>query len=138
MNLESIITTCIDCAYKVRCQLGAGFLEAVYKNALAYEIRKHNLKVETEVPCKVFYDEEVEVGVYYMHIVVENTLVIELKAIKALDVAHEMQLVNYLQATHYDTGLLINFGTKYQVRRKFRNQFGIDNTELYDDNIDCP
>jgi len=99
--------------------LGPGFLEKVYENALRIELEKLGLKVKQQEPINVTYEGQV-VGEYYADLWVDETVVIELKALQALAKAHEVQLVNYLTATGIDTGLLLNFGPSVQVRRKFR------------------
>jgi GxxExxY protein len=115
-NLTQLI---IGCAYKVHNALGPGFLEKVYENALRIELEKLGLKVKQQEPINVTYEGQV-VGEYYADLWVDETVVIELKALQALAKAHEVQLVNYLTATGIDTGLLLNFGPSVQVRRKFR------------------
>ncbi|UKK52323.1 MULTISPECIES: GxxExxY protein [Prevotellaceae] len=120
MDGELLIKRVMDCAGKVRRQLGPGYLEAVYKNAMLIELRKNNLGYEVERPISVYYD-GIVVGDYKADIVVEKQLILELKAVNSLHVAHELQLVNYLTATGIDNGLLINFGSEeIQFKRKFR------------------
>lgn len=115
-NLTQLI---IGCAYKVHNALGPGFLEKVYENALRIELEKLGLKVKQQEPINVTYEGQV-VGEYYADLWVDETVVIELKALQALAKAHEVQLVNYLTATGIDLGLLLNFGPSVQVQRKFR------------------
>lgn len=120
MDVEQLIRKVMDCAGNIRRQLGPGYLEAVYKNAMLVELRKNGLSYEVEKPINVYYD-GVLVGEYKADIVVENMLIIELKAVNSLHVAHELQLVNYLTATGVDNGLLINFGSEeLQFKRKYR------------------
>ena len=109
----------IGCAYCVHRTLGAGFLEKVYENALAHELRKNGLKVAQQVPIAVFYDGQ-QVGEYFADLLIEDSVVCELKAGEAISKQHEVQLVNYLVATGIEVGLLINFGSGVTVRRKFR------------------
>ncbi|GAB6041261.1 GxxExxY protein [Endothiovibrio diazotrophicus] len=109
----------ISCAYTVHNTLGAGFLERVYENALALEIRAQGLRVEQQVPLAVRYRDEV-VGEYFADLLLEEMIICELKAAEALSKNHEVQLVNYLVATGMDTGLLINFGESVTIRRQFR------------------
>ncbi|WP_257305598.1 GxxExxY protein [Geothrix campi] len=107
----------IKCAFTVANALGSGFLEKVYENALAHELRKTGLKVEQQVGITVHYDGTV-VGDYVTDLKVEGRLLIELKACKALEDIHVAQCLNYLKATGIHTCLLINFGTpKLQIRR---------------------
>ena len=120
MDIELLIKQVMDCAVMVRRQLGPGYLESVYKNAMIVELRKHNLSYEVEMPINVYYD-HVLVGEFKADLVVENKLILELKAVGSLHIAHEVQLVNYLTATGVDDGLLINFGSEeIQFKRKFR------------------
>ncbi len=120
MDFEELIRLVMDCAGNIRRQLGPGYLEAVYKNAMLVELRKNGLSYEVEKPINVYYD-NVLVGEYKADIVVEKSVILELKAVNSLHVAHELQLVNYLTATGIDNGLLINFGSEeLQFKRKFR------------------
>jgi len=110
----------IGAAYRVHNQLGFGFLESVYEKALSIELKKSGVAHETQTPIKVFYDGLV-VGEFACDMLVEDVLVVELKSVKELIVVHEVQLVNYLNATKIDVGLLINFGpSKVTVKRKYR------------------
>ncbi len=118
---EQIIKEVIHCAYVVRNNLGEGFLESVYQNAMMIELSKLGLHVEKEKQINVFYVDDTLIGVFKADILVEDFLILELKTVAELTNAHEMQLVNYLKATRIDDGLLINFyGKKVQVKRKFR------------------
>ena len=107
----------IECAYKVHNTLGFGFLETVYQNSLLIELAKSALKAEKEKPIKVRYENQI-VGDYITDIIVEEKVILELKAVKELHAAHEVQLVNYLKATGIEVGLLINFGESVEVKRK--------------------
>lgn len=111
--------TIIGCAYKVHGELGSGFLEKVYENALRIELEAAGLMAEQQVPLQVRYQDQV-VGEYFADLLVEERVVLELKAVDTLAVEHEVQLVNYLNATGLNTGLLINFASRVEVRRKFR------------------
>ncbi len=114
------LTECvIGCAYTVHNILGPGFLENVYENALAIELKRQGVGSKRQVPVPVKYRGEV-VGDYFADIVVNEELIVELKAVQAISKAHEVQLVNYLCATGKDVGLLINFGESVQMRRKHR------------------
>ena len=119
MEEEELTGTIIGCAYKVHNTLGPGFLEKVYENALRIELAKQGLKVAQQVPVKVHYEGQV-VGDYYADLLIEDKIIVELKAIQTLSKAHEVQLVNYLTATGIDLGLLINFGPSVNVKRKHR------------------
>lgn len=118
---EQIIKEVIHCAYVVRYNLGEGFLESVYQNAMMIELSKLGLHVEKEKQINVYYVDDTLIGVFKADILVEDFLILELKTVAELTNAHEMQLVNYIKATRIDDGLLINFyGKKVQVKRKFR------------------
>jgi len=107
----------IGCAYTVANTLGSGFLEKVYENALAHEMRKTGLSVQQQVGVSVTYDGMV-VGEYIADLLVERNVLIELKAVKALDNVHLAQCMNYLKATGLEVCLLINFGTpRIEVKR---------------------
>jgi len=97
--------------------LGYGFLEKVYQNSLSIELRSLDLDVDVEKPIKVLYNGEI-VGNYVADIVVEDKVIVEIKAVKELSDIHEVQLVNYLKATGIEVGLLINFGTSVQVKSR--------------------
>ena len=120
MSTEELITQIIQCAYNVRAKLTAGFLESIYQNALFIELKDNGLSVEKEVPINVYYN-NIIIGEFRADIVVDNTVVIELKAVQHLTTAHEAQLVNYLTATDIEHGLLINFGSeKIEIKRKYK------------------
>ena len=114
---DSLTEEIIGCAYKVGTALGSGFLEKVYENALAIELTDTGLIVETQKPIKVFYQEQT-VGDYFADMLVENDIIVELKAVKAIENIHFAQCQNYLKATGKKLGLVINFGgEKVNVRR---------------------
>ena len=120
ITIDQLITEVIECAKRIRRQLGPGFLEKVYKNAMVVELRKLKLNFETEKLIQVLYD-GIVVGEYRTDIIVEGRLILELKATQDLTIANEVQLVNYLTSTGIDDGLLINFGSdKLQFKRKYR------------------
>jgi GxxExxY protein len=107
----------IGCAYEVNKELGRGFLEKVYVNALANDLRDAGLSAQQEAPVDVVYKERV-VGVYYADLLVEGVLICEIKAVQRLIPEHEAQLLNYLKATSKKVGLLLNFGgPSVQVKR---------------------
>lgn len=107
----------IKAFYNVYNQLGYGFLEKVYENALLIELRKFNLECVAQNPIEVFYD-ELKVGFYIADIIVNDSVIIEVKAAEALCEEHEAQLTNYLRATEIEVGLLLNFGKKAEFKRK--------------------
>lgn len=102
---------------KVYRRLGYGFLEKVYVKALVIELRRMGMKVEEQVRILVYYD-GIVVGEYYADLVVEDLVIVECKAVKKLDDDDEAQLLNYLRATPYEVGLLLNFGPRPEFRRK--------------------
>lgn len=118
MTIEDPISErIIGCAFKVHGILGHGFLEKVYENALAHELRKAGLAVQQQADVKVFYS-GVNVGTYFADLLVERHILVELKSVKAIDDTHIAQCLNYLKATGLMTCLLLNFGkTKVEVRR---------------------
>ncbi len=101
----------IGVAMKVHSTLGPGFLESVYQNALIWELRKAGLRSEAEKPISVHYDGQL-VGAFTADVLVDDAVIVELKAVQTLAKAHEVQLVNYLVATGFDEGLLLNFGNE--------------------------
>lgn len=120
MKDEDLTEKIIGCAMAVHRALGAGFLESVYQKALAHELAKAGLKVVCECPIRVMYD-GVDVGEFAADMLVEDRVIVENKAVRALAPAHEVQLVHYLTATGIDVGLLLNFGAeKLQFKRKSR------------------
>ncbi len=120
MEDEALTETIIGCAMKVHRTLGPGFLESVYENAFAHELGKAGLRVECQAPIQVHYD-GIVVGDFFADMRVEGRILIENKAVQALNTAHEVQLVNYLTATGIEIGLLINFGAaRLEFKRKHR------------------
>jgi len=120
LKQEEITHQVIGAAYQVYNTLGFGFLESVYKRAIIIESGKKGLCVEAEKPLKVFYDGQI-VGDFYIDLLVNGEVIVELKSIQSLKKEHEVQLVNYLNGLQKEIGLLINFGpTGLEVRRKFR------------------
>src|SRR5215510_5688485 len=110
----------IGAAMRVHSALGAGYLESVYQNALILELQKLGLKIDEERPITVRYDGQV-VGFFTADLLVNDSLIVELKANQLLAKAHEVQLVNYLVATGINEGLLLNFGAeRLEYKKKFR------------------
>ncbi|MBP9879447.1 MAG: GxxExxY protein [Chitinophagales bacterium] len=107
----------IQAFYKVYNELGYGFLEKVYENALIIELKKIGLLIEQQVKIKVFYD-ETQVGFYLADLLVESSVIVEIKAAESLGYEHECQLINYLKASNVEVGLLLNFGKKPTFKRK--------------------
>jgi len=119
MEINKLTHTIIGCAYKVHNVLGSGFLEKIYENALKIELSKQDIDARQQQELRVWY-EGYNVGTYYPDLWIDGKLIIEVKAVHNLVKQHELQLVHYLNATHIDDGLLINFGASVQVKRKFR------------------
>jgi GxxExxY protein len=117
---ENLTHKIIGCAYNVFNQLGFGFLESVYQKSMLIELNKNNLKVESEKSLKVYYDDQV-VGDFYADLLINDTVIVELKSVQNLSKEHEVQLVNYLNGLRKGIGLLINFGPSgVEVKRKYR------------------
>lgn len=114
---SEITSLIIKAYYNVYNKLGYGFLEKVYENAMLIELRKLGLFCKSQVQIKVFYDEE-EVGFYIADILVNDFVIIEVKAAECLCEEHEAQLINYLKATNIEVGLLLNFGKEAELKRK--------------------
>lgn len=117
LKYEELSKKVIAAAYEVHNELGHGFLEKVYKNALAVELKNVGVKCNLEVPLQIAYRSEI-VGEYVADIVVDGKIIVEAKAVSNLNPAHEVQLVNYLKATGLQVGLLINFGQSIQIKRR--------------------
>ena len=116
-NGKKISERVIGCAFAVSKELGAGFLEAVYTNALAVALKEEGVAYEREKALSVSFRGQV-VGNYFADFVVEGRLVLELKALSALTNEHEAQVMNYLRASNLKAGLLLNFGRpRLDVRR---------------------
>ncbi|RKX33740.1 MAG: GxxExxY protein [Verrucomicrobia bacterium] len=110
----------IGCAFRVYGTMGYGFLESVYEKSMIIELSALGLAVESQKPITVYYQDEV-VGDFVADLLVEDAVVVELKSVRTLAQSHEVQLVNYLNATKLSVGLLLNFGEKkVEVKRKLR------------------
>ena len=117
MNINELTYQINGAIFEVSRTLGAGFLEKVYENALMIELLKRELKAESQVPIKFFYKEEA-VGEYFADILVQDKVILELKAIENISKLHEAQILNYLKATGIQVGLLVNFKhPKAEIKR---------------------
>ena len=117
MELTAHTEKIIGCAYTVSNTLGAGFLEKVYENALAIELRNNHINYQQQFPINVTYNGAV-VGEYISDLIVESKIIVELKASKTIDDSHVAQCLNYLKATNMRLGLIINFGKpKVEIKR---------------------
>jgi len=114
---KELTSTVIECFYTIYNTLGYGFLEKVYENALKIELEKKGLLVEKQKSIKVYYDDQI-VGIYYADLIIENKLIVELKVAERICKEHEYQLINYLKATNFELGLLLNFGKEPEIKRK--------------------
>jgi len=118
-ELNKLTEKVIGCAFSVSNSLGAGFLEKVYENALAYELRKASLRVEQQKPINVYY-EDIIVGEYTADLLIENYLLLELKTVEKFNEVHLAQSLNYLKATNLPLCLLLNFGKpKVEIKRVY-------------------
>ena len=117
MLYEELTQKILEACFEVIHELGAGFLESVYQNALLIVLRQKGLKAEGNVPLSVCFRGEV-VGKFYADILVEEKIIVELKAVTMLAPEHKAQVINYLKATGIEVGLLVNFGhPKLEYRR---------------------
>ncbi len=120
MEYGELTEEIIGCAYRVYNKMGFGFLESVYEKCLLIELLKSGLSAESQKPITVFYENEI-VGEFVADIIVNDRIILELKSVKQIVKAHEVQLVNYLVATGKPVGLIINFGErKVEIKRKVR------------------
>ena len=114
---EHLSNRVIGAFYAVYHSLGYGFLEKVYENALVWELRKNGMNTDQQRRIDVYYDGR-KVGEYFADIVVEDSIVLELKAAEGIAPEHEAQLINYLKASNIELGLLFNFGVRPQFMRR--------------------
>jgi GxxExxY protein len=117
MKHKDLTDKIIQAFYKVYNNLRYGFLEKVYENAMMIELKKGNLSVISQSPIRVYYDEKL-IGEYYADLLIDDKVIVEIKAAKSLALEHEAQLLNYLKATNVEVGLLLNFGPQPEIRRK--------------------
>ena len=115
---EKILSAC----FEVSNELGCGFLETVYQEALLIALTEKGLRVQTQTPLKVMFRKQT-VGEFFPDIIVEDSILLELKAVKALAPEHLAQVMNYLKATGIEVGFLVNFGTPKLEYRRFGNRF---------------
>jgi GxxExxY protein len=120
VKYEKLTEQIIGSAYRVYNTMGFGFVESVYEKCLLIELQKAGIQTQAQKPITVFYGDQI-VGDFVVDMIVEDLVIVELKSVRRIVTAHEVQLVNYLTATHKDIGLLINFGPrKVEVKRKMR------------------
>jgi GxxExxY protein len=118
VELEEITYRIQGAVFEVNRILGAGFLEKVYENSLIVELRQRGLKAQSQVPTTVYYKSEI-VGEYFIDILVEDQVIIELKVADQIQKVHEAQILNYLKATGYKIGLLVNFTYPRAIIKRF-------------------
>ncbi|MDH4161213.1 MAG: GxxExxY protein [Nitrospirota bacterium] len=117
LHLADITDKIISAAYDVHNQLGFGFAEKVYENAMMIKLASKGLQAGQQAPISVFFEEKL-VGEYFADLLVEDAVIVELKAVSELAKIHEAQLINYLKATGKKVGLLINFADKLKIVRR--------------------
>lgn len=121
MEYSELTENIIGCAYRVYNKMGFGFLESVYEKCMLIELRKTGLNAESQKPITVYYEDQI-VGEFVADIIVNNTVIVELKSLRRIIKAHEVQLVNYLVATGKPVGLIFNFGErKVEIKRKIKD-----------------
>ncbi len=121
MEYKELTENIIGCAYRVYNKMGFGFLESVYEKCMLIELRKAGYNAESQKPITVYYEDEI-VGEFVADIIVNDTIILELKSLRRIIKAHEVQLVNYLVATGKPVGLILNFAeSKVEVKRKVKD-----------------
>lgn len=131
LTINQLSQKIIGCAISVHAQLGPGLLEKHYEIALCHELAKNNISYQQQYPVKVFYDGQVINKSYFLDLVVENTIILEIKCVQKLNSMHVKQLNSYLQITQLPMGLLLNFQElllRNGLKRVVRN--GVDSTEF--------
>jgi len=117
-NINQLCDIVRETAYAIHLYLGHGHLEKVYENALVHRLSLAGLEIRQQHPLKVYDEDGTTIGEYFADLLLEDRLIIELKACKALNDEHTAQLLGYLKASRIEHGLLINFGSfKFQVRK---------------------
>ena len=128
MYCEELSEQVIGACFEVSNELGIGFLESVYEKALLIALRDRGLKAESQVAVRVSFRNQA-VGEFFADIVIEDLIIIELKAVRGIAVEHVAQVLNYLRATGKEVGLLVNFGTKKLEYRRFNNRIEISDLQ---------
>ena len=103
--------------YDVYNELGHGFLESVYETSMVIALREKGIAVERQVEIPVWFRGQ-QIGVFFADLLVENSVIVELKAVRSIDPSHEAQILHYLRATEIEIGLLLNFGVRPEIKRK--------------------
>ena len=117
MGINDITYAINGAVFEVNKVLGAGFLEKVYENAMMFEFQREVVPAVSQFAIKVNY-ENITIGEYFADILVDNKVIVEIKASRTLALDNEAQLLNYLKATNIEVGLLLNFGPKPEIKRK--------------------
>jgi GxxExxY protein len=117
MKYEEITEKIIKIFYKIYNTLGYGFLEKVYEKAMSIELKQAHINFQNQYPINIYYDGEI-IGEYIADFIIEDKIILEIKAIKIISKQDENQLLNYLTATKYEVGLLLNYGIKPEIKRK--------------------
>ena len=125
LKYEAITKAVIGCAFDVLNELGAGFLESVYEKALLFALRQEGLSATAQHPVKVMFRNQC-VGDFFVDIFVEGKVIVELKAVKAITPEHQAQIINYLNATGIEVGLLINFGNSKLEYKRFTRRKALE------------
>ena len=126
---QSLTEQIIKAFFKVYNTLGYGFLEQVYQRAMEIELRNRGFRVSPQAPVQVYYEGQ-EVGNYFADLLVNDLVILELKAVGSLGADHGTQLINYLKATRLEVGLVMNFGPKPEFQRRvFDHQTGADEVD---------
>ncbi|MFZ4394797.1 MAG: GxxExxY protein [Kiritimatiellia bacterium] len=135
----NITQAVIGCAFEVMNELGAGFLESVYEKAMVLALRQKGMTVAAQQPVRVLFRGEC-VGEFFADLFIDNKVIVELKAVKALAPEHQAQIINYLNATGIEVGLLINFGNpKLEYKRFTRNKkMNMDEQDRQDEHTHYP
>ena len=118
---EDITNKILAACFEVSKELGVGFLESVYQNAVIIALKEKGINTKREFPLEVSFHEQI-VGQYYVDILVEDKIILELKAVNTLTDIHKAQVINYLKATGKDVGMLVNFGNPKLEYRRFVNR----------------
>ncbi|MBI4697776.1 MAG: GxxExxY protein [Nitrospirae bacterium] len=117
LKYKELTDKVIQAFYKVYNTLGYGFLEKVYENALMIELDKMGISAKAQSPIKVLYEDKI-IGEYFADILVQDCVIVEIKAANGIIPEHKAQLLNYLKATNIEVGLLMNFGPEPEIKRK--------------------
>ena len=122
IKYKSLTEKIIRIFYRVYNNLGYGFLEKVYENAMMIEFKREDIPAVSQYAIKVFYEDEI-IGEYFADMLVDDKIIVEIKAARNLALENEAQLLNYLKATDKEVGLLLNFGPKPEIKRKVFDNF---------------